>query len=43
MECSQPEGIKPKMRGCKLRGGVNWQGMLWHKGVKQGLGVVQGC
>ena len=24
----QPEGIKPKMRECKLKRGVNWQGVL---------------
>jgi hypothetical protein len=28
MEINQPNNVKPKMRGCKLRGGVNWQGTL---------------
>jgi hypothetical protein len=37
-------GVKPKMAGCKLRCGINWQGTLKHKGVRQtstkeGLGV----
>jgi hypothetical protein len=37
-------GVKPKMTGCKLRLGVNWQRTLKHKGikqtsVKQGLGL----
>ena len=26
MEINQPKNIKLKIRGCKLRGGVNWQG-----------------
>jgi len=39
VECSQPKGIKPKMREHKLGNGVNWQGVLKRKGVKQGLGV----
>jgi hypothetical protein len=34
MEGSQPESVKPKMRGYKLRGGVNWQGLLKAKRLK---------
>ena len=30
-ECSQPNGVKPKMRVCKLRGGVNRRGALKQK------------
>ena len=41
---SQSEGVKPKMRGRKLRSGVSWKEALNQKGgrigVKQGLGVV---
>jgi hypothetical protein len=45
IECSQPNGVKPKKRERKLKGGVNWGGSLKQKrvkqtGVKQGLGVV---
>jgi hypothetical protein len=45
MGCSQPNGVKPKMRERKLGSGVNWEGVLKQKGVKQtgvkqGLGVV---
>jgi hypothetical protein len=36
---NQPKGVKPKMRENKLRSGVNWQGTLEQKGVKQGLVV----
>jgi len=39
IEHSQPKGIKPKMRGCKLRS-VNWQGALKQKDEKQGLRVL---
>jgi hypothetical protein len=39
MEINQPKSIKSKMRGCKLRTGVNWQGVLKQKGKKQGLVV----
>jgi hypothetical protein len=28
-------GVKPKITGCKLRPGVNWQTTLKHKGIKQ--------
>jgi hypothetical protein len=41
MEISQPEGVKLKMRGCKLRSSVNWQGVLKQKGPKQGLGMLE--
>jgi hypothetical protein len=41
MECSRPKGIKPKMRECKLRSGINWQEVLKHKGVKQ-MGIKEG-
>jgi hypothetical protein len=41
---SQSEGVKPKMRGRKLRSGVSLKEALNQKGggigVKQGLGVV---
>jgi hypothetical protein len=33
----QPEGSKPKMRQLKLKRGVNSEGMLRQKGIKQGL------
>ena len=36
MEINQPQSVKPKMRGRKLRSGVNWQGVLKQKGVKEG-------
>lgn len=39
-ECSQPTGVKLKMRGCKLSS-VNCQGVLKQKGIKQ-TGVKQG-
>jgi hypothetical protein len=39
MESSEPKGVKPKMRERKLLSGVNWQGTLNQKGVKQGLAV----
>jgi hypothetical protein len=39
IESSEPKGVKPKMRARKLLSGVNWQGTLNQKGVKQGLGV----
>ena len=33
---AQPaKGIKSKMRGCKLRSGVYWKGVLKQKGIKQ--------
>jgi hypothetical protein len=38
-DCSQPKGVKPKIRKRKLRSDVNWQGTINQKGVKQGLGV----
>jgi hypothetical protein len=41
IECSQPEGISSKMRGCKLRIVVYWQGAVKQRGVKQG-GVKRG-
>ena len=31
----QPNSITPKMTGCKLDSGVQWQGMLKKKGIKQ--------
>jgi len=33
-------GVKSKMKGCKLRSDINWQGALKQKGVTQGLGLV---
>jgi hypothetical protein len=39
IECNQPKGIQPKIRGHKLRSCVYWQGMLEQKGTKQGLCV----
>jgi hypothetical protein len=46
METNQPKSVKLKVRGHKLRSGVNWQGALKqkgikHAGIKQGLGVLQ--
>jgi hypothetical protein len=35
MEISQPKDLKQIKRGRKLGSGVNWQGALWQKGVKQ--------
>ena len=35
IEPSQLKSVKPEMRGCKLRSGVNWEGVLQQKGVKQ--------
>jgi hypothetical protein len=35
MEINQPKSVKPKMRGRKLRSGVNLQWVLKQKGVKQ--------
>lgn len=39
VECSQPKGIKLKMREHKLGNCVNWQGVLKRKSVKQWLVV----
>ena len=39
MPLNQAKGIKSKIRECKLRCGVNLQGALKQKGVKEGLGV----
>jgi hypothetical protein len=41
IERSQRKGVKPKMRGRELSSGVNWQGALQQKGVKQGLYVIR--
>jgi hypothetical protein len=45
IKCIQPQGVKVKMRGHKLRSGAYWQGMLrktvpnkW--GTKRGLHVL---
>jgi hypothetical protein len=35
MERSQQKGVKPKMRGRKLRSAVFWRVALKHKGLKQ--------
>jgi hypothetical protein len=35
MQINQPKCVKPKMRECKLRSGVNCQGALKQKGIKQ--------
>jgi len=37
---SQPKGVKPKMREDGLRNGVNWQGALKQKGLKQEIGYL---
>jgi hypothetical protein len=37
MEINQPKKVKLEMRDGKLRGGVNWQGMLKQKG----LGILE--
>ena len=39
LDCSQPNGIQPKLIGHKLRSGIYWQGMLEQKGIKRGLFV----
>jgi len=39
IECIQPQCIKPKMRGHKLRCLVQWQEALKQKGIKEGLHV----
>ena len=41
LERSQPKGIKSKRIKGKLRTGVNWQGTLKKKCVKQELGVYR--
>jgi hypothetical protein len=46
MEINQPRSVKPKVRGHKLRSGLNWQEVLkqkgmQHTGIKQDLGVFQ--
>jgi hypothetical protein len=41
LERSQPKGVKSKIIKGKLRTGVNWQGTLKKKGVKQELGVYR--
>jgi hypothetical protein len=33
-EINQPKNDKPKMRRCKLKSHVNWQGALKQKGIK---------
>jgi hypothetical protein len=38
-ECSQPKGVGPRMTARKLRSGVNWQGILKQKALKQGPGL----
>jgi len=43
IECSQPKGIKLKMRVHKLRNMAQWQGVLKQKGIKQGLHVFLNC
>jgi hypothetical protein len=40
MERRRPEDVKSKIREQKRRMGVNWQGVLKLKDVKQGLGVL---
>jgi hypothetical protein len=39
-ECSQPQGVEPKMRVHKLRYGVYLASGIEVKGVKQGLQVL---
>ena len=34
---SQPSGVKPKIRGRKLRIGIDWQGALKQKCINKGL------
>jgi len=41
MEINKSKGIKAKNRAHKLKSGVNWQGELKQKGVKQ-AGIKQG-
>jgi len=42
-EHSQPKGVEPNKRERKLRSGVNRQGALKQKRLKQGLHVLQCC
>ena len=42
MECSQPKGIKLKVRGCKLRS-VHWYGPFMQNGIKDGCKVGHMC
>jgi translation initiation factor IF-2 len=35
MEINHPKRLKPKIRGCKVRSGVYWQGALKPNGVNQ--------
>jgi hypothetical protein len=35
VEINQPWNTKPKMRGHKLKGGINWQGALKKNYAKQ--------
>ena len=37
MEINQPKSVKSKMRGCKLKSGVNWQGLYSEKYEADGL------
>jgi len=39
--CRQPKGVEPKTNGHKSRSGVNCQGALKQKGIKQ-MGIQQG-
>jgi len=39
--CSQLKNVIPKMTECKLRSGINWQGSLNQKGIKQ-TGINKG-
>jgi len=40
MQINQLKGTEPKMRDHKLRSGVDRQGALKQKGIRQGLGVT---
>jgi hypothetical protein len=41
IECSQPKGVKQKVRERKLKSGANAQRTLKQKGVIQGLRVIR--
>jgi hypothetical protein len=43
MEINQPNSLQPKMRGRKLRSGVNLEVALKKKGVKQKGVIVMFC
>jgi hypothetical protein len=44
IKCSQPKGVKLKMRRCKLRSGLYWYKAIKQKSIKQvGLKAESTC